>query len=118
MATLLAFCVLLAQTAALAFACDRALAGVPQESPCASHVAGEASLGDVVLLAEGNVCEVHCEPASLPDAGVTDLPVPAVVIAWHLPSEPVLASPDAPAIELEARSGSPPARTLFARLLI
>jgi hypothetical protein len=115
-ALLLAFCVLFAQSAALAYACQRhALPVAEAATPCAAHLAeADASKAGV---ASGNVCEVHCHDASLPDAGATDVVFGDVVIAWRLP-EPMAVAPVVPATELEAKSAAPPPRTLFARLLI
>jgi hypothetical protein len=115
-AGLLAFCVVLAQTLAVAYACQREVPGkVEQATPCASHLAA----ADAPLPIEsGNVCEVHCEPASLPPVAAPDLPDAVATIAWRLPALVHVAYATSSHDELEARIASPPARTLFARLLI
>lgn len=115
-AWLLAACLLFAQSAAIAAACPRDAAAA--QTPCAEHLAddgtGAAAAGAVP---EANVCEVHCQPVFVPDAGV-DVPAPPAIVAWRLP--PLAAAPAAaaPMRDLQARSASPPARTLLSRLLI
>jgi hypothetical protein len=123
-AWLVAACLLFAQTAAVAFACSRGEAMVVAEAaattPCAAHLAGDAPVvaGDTGLFAQGNVCEVHCQTASLPDGGALDLPSIVVVARWEIPACPMAHDPSAPASELEARSAAPPLLALLSRLLI
>lgn len=120
-AWLLAFCMLFAQTAALAYACEARDVGAPMAHdaavPCASHH-GEDRIGDALPFALANVCEVHCAPVSLPDAPSLDVPALAAIPAWPLPvlHEPVTTF--VVAVGIEARIASPPPRTLYARLLI
>ena len=117
-AWLLAGCVLFAQSAAIAYACPLDEAGQPEAAtPCAAHLATETGGADVFTV-DANVCEIHCHPVSLPDAGTFDLPpVVAVAIWWRCP-ELVGPRRSTPAAELDAKSAAPPPRTLFARLLI
>jgi hypothetical protein len=123
-AWLVAACLLLAQTAALAFACSRGEAMVVAEAaaatPCASHLAeGDPVVAEGAgLLAQGNVCEVHCQTASLPDGGAFDLPAIVVVARWEIPASAIAPDPAAPASEIEARSAAPPLLALLPRLLI
>jgi hypothetical protein len=121
-AWLAAVCLLFAQTAAAAYACSRADAAAPTEvaSPCPGHVAANAPAGPQGdgVLAQGNVCEVHCQAASLPDGGLCDLPAVVVIARWEVPALAIVSGATAPAPELEARSAAPPLLTLFPRLLI
>jgi len=123
-AWLVAACLLFAQTAAVAFACSRAEAMVAAEAaattPCAAHLAADdqaVAAGDG-LLAQGNVCEVHCQTASLPDGGALDLPSIVVIARWEIPASAIEPGPSAPASEIEARSAAPPLLALLPRLLI
>jgi hypothetical protein len=120
-AWLLAFCVLFAQTAALAYGCESRGAGgvLDREAavPCASHH-GEDGTGESLPFALANVCEVHCAPVSLPDAPALDLPALAVLPAWPLPALHEAAPTFVVAVGVEARIASPPPRTLYVRLLI
>ena len=120
-AWLLAFCVLFAQTAALAYGCESRGSGGAGELeaavPCASHQ-GEAGSGEALPFALANVCEVHCAPVSLPDAPALDLPALAAIVAWPLPGlHEAVAAVSLP-VGVESRIASPPPRTLYARLLI
>lgn len=117
-AWLCAFCVVFAQSAALAYACQRqALPDTPgAAAPCAAHLAVEGASD--AAPAAGNVCEVHCHAVSLPDAGANDVPFTDAVLAWQLPPLDVVRVAAAPAADLEAKSAAPPPRTLYARLLI
>lgn len=119
-ACLLAFCVVFAQTAAAAYACQRLVAAeIAAVVPCAAHLADEWGQGvDVAPLANGNVCAVHCEPVSLPDVGSPELPSQPAVIAWRLPMAAVGHLAAAPVEEFSVKRASPPPRTLYARLLI
>lgn len=119
-----AACLLFAQTAAVAFACARgeavSVAEAAATTPCAAHLAADdpaAPEGDG-LLAQGNVCEVHCQTASLPDGGAFDLPSVVVVARWEIPASAIDPDPAAPASEIEARSAAPPLLALLPRLLI
>jgi hypothetical protein len=123
-ASLVAVCLLFAQTAAVAFACSRGEAMVVTEAsattPCAAHLAADDLVvvdGDGIL-AQGNVCEVHCQTASLPDGGAFDLPSVVVVARWEIPASAIEPDPAAPASEIEARSAAPPLLALLPRLLI
>jgi len=123
-AWLVAACLLFAQTAAVALACSRGEAMLVAEAaattPCAAHLAGDdpaAPEGDG-LLAQGNVCEVHCQTASLPDGGALDLPSIVVNARWEIPASAIAPDPSAPASEIEARSAAPPLLALLPRLLI
>ena len=121
-AWLVAACLLFAQTAAVAFACSRGEAVVVAEAaattPCAAHLAaGDPAAADG-LLAQGNVCEVHCQTASLPDGGAFDLPSIVVVARWEIPAPAMAPDPAQPASEIEARSAAPPLLALLPRLLI
>jgi hypothetical protein len=123
-AWLIAACLLFAQTAAVAFACSRGEAMDVTETsattPCAAHLADDApaAVGGDGLLAQGNVCEVHCQTASLPDGGALDLPSAVVIARWEIPASATAADPSAPASEIEARSAAPPLLALLPRLLI
>ena len=123
-AWLVAACLLFAQSAAVAFACSRGEAMVVAEAaattPCAAHLAADdpaVPAGDG-LLAQGNICEVHCQTASLPDGGAFDLPSIVVVARWEIPASAMVPDASAPATELEARSAAPPLLALLPRLLI
>jgi hypothetical protein len=116
-AWLVAFCVVFAQSVAVAYACQRSAPPEPDAAPCAAHLAQQVADDDATL-PSGNVCEVHCQIASLPDVGSADVPAPDAVVAWQLPVQPVALAPAAPVADLEAKSASPPPRTLYARLLI
>jgi len=122
-AWLVAACLLFAQSAAVAFACSRGEAMVVAEAaattPCAAHLAADdpAAPVDDGLLAQGNICEVHCQTASLPDGGAFDLPSIVVVARWEVPASAMAPDPGAPATELEARSAAPPLLALLPRLL-
>lgn len=123
LAWLLTACLLFAQTAAVAFACARGdAAGVEAvaSAPCAAHLASDGNQGAPSggPLAAGNVCEVHCQSASLPDGPLVDLPTVVVVARWEVPAQALCASRSAPAPELDARSGAPPLLALYPRLLI
>lgn len=116
-AWLVAACVLFAQTAAIAYACQRQQAPASEASvPCTAHLA-EPDDADA-LFANANVCEVHCHPVSLPDVAGPDLPPSAAIAAWWVPPQPLARATAAPVAELEAKSAAPPPRTLYARLLI
>jgi hypothetical protein len=121
---LVAACLLFAQTAAVAFACSRSEASViaagPATTPCAAHLAPDepAVAAGEGLFAQGNVCEVHCQTASLPDGGAFDLPSVVVVARWEIPASAIAPDPSAPASEIEARSAAPPLLALLPRLLI
>jgi hypothetical protein len=116
-AWLLAFCVLFAQTVAAAYACQRqAEAVVDAERPCSAHLAEGGAVP--APFDNGNVCEVHCHPVSLPDGGGADVPPPAIAVLWVLPLHAQARVVSAPPAELETRNASPPPRTLFVRLLI
>ncbi len=123
-AWLVAACLLFAQSAAVAFACSRGEAMVVAEAaattPCAAHLAADdpAAPDGYGLLAQGNVCEVHCQTASLPDGGAFDLPSIVVVARWEIPASAIEPDPAAPASEIEARSAAPPLLALLPRLLI
>jgi hypothetical protein len=123
-AWLLAACLLFAQSAAVALACSRGEAMVVAEAaattPCAAHLAaGDPAVVDGSgLLAQGNVCEVHCQTASLPDGGALDLPSIVVVARWEIPATAMVLDPSVPASEIEARSAAPPLLVLLPRLLI
>lgn len=123
-AWLVAACLLFAQTAAVAFACSRGepmvVAEAAATTPCAAHLAADdpASADAGGLLAQGNVCEVHCQTASLPDGGAFDLPSIVVVARWQIPASAMEPDPAAPASEIEARSAAPPLLALLPRLLI
>jgi hypothetical protein len=122
-AWLVAACLLFAQTAAVAFACSRGEAMLVAEAaattPCAAHLADDPAVADGNgLLAQGNVCEVHCQTASLPDGGAFDLPSIVVVARWEIPASAAATDPAAPASEIEARSAAPPLLALLSRLLI
>ncbi|MCL4763488.1 MAG: hypothetical protein KJ018_17225 [Burkholderiales bacterium] len=115
-AWLVAFCMLFAQSAAIAYACPRDAA--EPVAPCAAHLdGGEAGVTPAGALPDGNVCEVHCHPVFLPDTGV-DVPSPPGIVAWRLPPPTLAAAAAVLATDVEARSASPPLRTLYARLLI
>jgi hypothetical protein len=120
----IAACLLFAQTAAVAYACSRSEAMVVAEAaattPCAAHLAADdPAVGDRDgLLAQGNVCEVHCQTASLPDGGAFDLPSIVVVARWEIPASAIEPGPAVPASEIEARSAAPPLLDLLPRLLI
>lgn len=124
LAWLLAACMMVAQTAAVAYACSRGEASAAAEAvavtPCAAHLAaeGQASVEGDGPLAKGNVCEVHCQTASLPDSGAFDLPSVVAVARWEVPPLDAMGGIPAPAPELEARSAAPPLLALFPRLLI
>ena len=123
-AWLVAACLLFAQTAAVAFACSRGEAMLVAEAvattPCVTHLAADepAVTDGNGLLAQGNVCEVHCQTASLPDGGAFDLPSIVVVARWEIPASAMANDPVAPASEIEARSAAPPLLALLSRLLI
>ena len=123
-AWLVALCVLFAQTAAVAYACERGgvpsvplSASVPVATHCGGHLDDAAPAGGVAL-AQGNVCEVHCVSASLTDPGFPDLPGPEAILAWPVPPALRAAAPQSPAEEIGARVASPPRFALFARLLV
>jgi hypothetical protein len=122
LAWLLAACLMFAQTAAVAYACSRgeAAAAAVAATPCSAHLAAEgtASVQGDGQLAQGNVCEVHCQTASLPDSGAFDLPSVVAVARWEIPPRDVMAGVPGPTPELEARSAAPPLLALFPRLLI
>ena len=123
-AWLAAVCLLFAQTAAAAYACSRAdVAAATAEvaaPPCSGHIADDGPAGPQGdgALAQGNVCEVHCQTASLPDGGTLDLPSIVVVARWEIPASATAPDPSAPASEIEARSAAPPLLVLLPRLLI
>jgi hypothetical protein len=126
LAWLLAACLMVAQTAAVAYACSRgeaaaaAAAAAVAATPCAAHLAadGPANVQGDGPFAQGNVCEVHCQTAFLPDSGAFDLPSVVAVARWEVPPLDVMTGVPAPAPELEARSAAPPLLALFPRLLI
>jgi hypothetical protein len=126
LAWLLAACLLFAQTAAVAFACSRGeaaaavAANAVAATPCSGHLAAEgpANVQGDGPLAQGNVCEVHCQTASLPDSGAFDLPSVVAIARWEVPPLDLVTGVPAPARELEARSAAPPLLALFPRLLI
>ena len=115
----LAACVLFAQSAALAYACQRGQAdGVvagATVAPCPEHL---LDAQPATPIANGNVCEAHCQTASLPDAGMPDLPAPIAIAAWWLPPLVERAAPVAHSDDVEAKSAAPPPLARFARLLI
>jgi hypothetical protein len=118
-AVLLAFCVLVAQSLAVVYACERpASLDEAPAVPCMSHMDDGGRTAPGVPLANGNVCAVHCEAVSLPDAGAPSVPMPVAVVAWRLPDAPLAPASAGPVADVDARSSSPPPRTLFARLLI
>jgi hypothetical protein len=118
-AWLLAFCVIFAQTAAAAYACQRRVEAVlARDVPCIAHLSEEAGSTVPAPFDNGNVCEVHCHPVSMPDGGHEAVSSPLVVLAWVLPPLTDTLGLDPPARKVEARAASPPPLTLFARLLI
>jgi hypothetical protein len=123
-AWLIAACLLFAQTAAAAYACSRAdVAAATAEvaaPPCSGHIADDGPAGPQGdgALAQGNVCEVHCQTASLPDGGALDLPAIVVVARWEIPASTMAPDPSTPASEIEARSAAPPLLALLPRLLL
>lgn len=125
LAWLLAACLLFAQTAAAAYACSRGDAALAASdavtaTPCSAHLGANGADGmqGNAPLAQGNVCEVHCQAASLPDSGAVDLPSVTVVACWEVPALDLAPGASAPTPELEARSAAPPLLALIPRLLI
>jgi hypothetical protein len=115
----LTVCVLFAQSAALAYACQRgqadgAAAGVTV-APCPQHL---LDAEPATPIANGNVCEAHCQTASLPDAGMPDLPAPVAIAAWLLPPLVERVAPAVPSDDVEAKSAAPPPLARSAKLLI
>lgn len=114
-----AVCVLFAQSAAIAYACQRVQADRVDTgatvTPCPQHL---LDAEPATPIANGNVCEAHCQTASLPDAGMTDVPAPVAIAAWWLPPLVELAGPAVPSDDIDAKSAAPPPLARFARLLI
>lgn len=118
-AWLLAFCLLFAQTAAVAYACQRHSS--TENAPgghCTPDLQAARAIADAGAPPAANLCEVHCQSASLPDAGNLDHAIPADVVAWRIPASSLAGSPTVPETPWEARNLSPPPRTLYSRLLI
>ena len=115
-AWLLTVSVLLAQTAALAYACTIDSASVEQAgtAPCPTHVVGEEAPATPPT---SNLCEVHCQTPTVSDAGAPVVPV-AALVALH-PSVPHFrATPTLRSTTPEARGTPPPVLLRSTRLLI
>jgi hypothetical protein len=105
-----------AHTAAAAYACARGSDALPSSAaaaaPCVEHMLDGAGMADGD--GNANLCEVHCQDASVP------VPVPPVyapppdaaltVVAWPA------AVPGMPAAAPDAKGAAPPARSRFCRL--
>jgi hypothetical protein len=118
-AWLLALCLLFSQTAAIAYACQRqsSTESAPGEH-CTAHLQAAQAIADAGAPPAANLCEVHCQSASLPDASTFDHAIPADVVAWWIPASALAGSPTITAIPWDAKNLSPPPRTLYSRLLI
>ena len=115
-AWLLTVTVLLAQTAALAYACAIDSASVEQAvtAPCPTHVVGEKAPASPPT---SNLCEVHCQTPTVSDAGPSVVPA-AALVALH-PSPPQFrATPTLRSTPPEARGTPPPVLLRSTRLLI
>lgn len=85
----LAFAVLFAQTAALAYACQRE---APQEpsttvAPCPAHIDGADDSSSEPSDA-GNLCKVHCETPTPPDGVTPIVAIPAALGDAYVPRAP------------------------------
>jgi hypothetical protein len=118
-AWLLALCLLFAQTAAIAYACQRyASTGSASGGHCTPDLQAARAMTDAGAPPAANLCEVHCQSASLPDGRDLDHAIPADVVTRWNPTWSLAGSPTIPAVPLKARNLSPPPRTLYSRLLI
>jgi hypothetical protein len=116
-------CLAFAQTAAAAYACARSAmldgswlgALVETEAPCPMHVAGAAA--DEAPRAPSNLCEVHCQTPSMPDAG-PDIGLPAAIVATHPVARLAHDTTTLAARPPVPRSAAPPRALLTTRLLI
>jgi hypothetical protein len=113
-ATIVAFAVLFAQTAVLAYACQ--LEQLPSERaavvPCPAHIEGA---GDSSADGSANLCKVHCETPTTPDVPSVVGPAPAAFSLAYLAPMAVLQSPTAP---LAPPGAVPPLILRTSRLLI
>jgi hypothetical protein len=116
-------CFAFAQTAAAAYACARLAmssttwlgALVETQTPCSMHVA--SAEGDQTPSAPSNLCEVHCQTPSMPDAG-PDIGAPAAIVAMHPVAAVLFDTTTLAARPPVPRSAAPPPALLTMRLLI
>jgi hypothetical protein len=115
-ACLVAVLVLFAQTAAIAYACgiDAKLVATTTTAPCPGHLDDGA---DAPADRSGNLCKIHCETPTVPDAYTSVLAAPAPVVQAYVVVRPPLAL----AFEArrpEPRGAAPPPIVTTFRLLI
>jgi len=104
-----------AQTVAVAHACTRASASLAQPAAgqvCPGH--GGPAEGASPGSAGANLCEVHCQDASVPVTAVTAC-APAAEIAIVV-AEPPVALAGISSAEPDAKGAAPPARSRYCRL--
>ena len=110
-----ALAIVVAQSASLAFACTRAVDAFPGQAvamaPCAQHHAADAAPPGSGM---NNLCEVHCQSASPPSAGIDAIaPPPALSFTFDTP---LVVGAGEPASAPDARSSGPPPRSRYCRL--
>lgn len=105
-----------AHSAAAAYACARGSDGLPfpaaAAAPCVEHMIDGAGMADGD--GNANLCEVHCQDASVP------VPVPSACapppdVALTVAARPA-AVPGIPAPAPDAKGAAPPARSRYCRL--
>jgi hypothetical protein len=105
-----------AHTAAAAYACARGSDGLPfpaaAAAPCVEHMIDGAGMADGD--GNANLCEVHCQDASVP-VPVTPACAPPPEAALTVAARPA-AVPGMPASAPDAKGAAPPARSRYCRL--
>lgn len=105
-----------AHTAAAAYACargsDALLSSAAAAAPCVEHMLDGAGMADGD--GNANLCEVHCQDASVPVPATSACAPPPdtalTVAAWPA------AVPGMPASAPDAKGAAPPARSRYCRL--
>jgi hypothetical protein len=110
-----AVAIVAAQSVAAAYLCKPgadARPGAPStESPCAEHLAAGGVVPDT---GNANLCEVHCQDASVPTAGMTaSAPPPQGGIAIAVAAD---AFDSVAATAPDAKGTAPPVRSRYCRL--
>ena len=110
-----ALAIVVAQSASLAFACTRAVDAFPGQAaamaPCMEHHAADAAPPGTGM---NNLCEVHCQAASPPSAGIGAIAPPSEASFTFV--APLVVGAGEPASAPDARSSGPPPRSQYCRL--
>lgn len=115
-------CLTFAQTAAAAYVCARLafvegssmVSLVGADAPCPMHA---SSADRETMPGPTNLCEVHCQTPSLPDAG-PDIGLPTAIVASHPAAQLAFAPLTLASKAFVPHSAAPPRAALTMRLLI